>query len=199
MKTVFKRLAITIGCLILAIAALAGIEAGFGQPLGIFAGKTPQLGFLPNGRLLACPWTPNCVSSHAEVSDEKHFILPMVHTMNREAAQAKLVSIVQATPGGKLIVNDAGYIVAEFKSAKLGFIDDVQFFIEPGSNAVQIRSASRLGIRDLGVNRARIESIRKQFNPTMGSSSSGKAPIILDFGNAPPASTPAQPVTPDKK
>jgi uncharacterized protein (DUF1499 family) len=192
MKTIFKRLAITVSCLIAAIAALAGIEAGLGQPLGIFAGKTPQLGFLPNGRLLACPWTPNCVSSHAEVSDVKHFILPIVHTMNRDAAQTKLVSIIKAMPGAKIIVNDAGYIVAEFKSEKLGFIDDVQFFIEPGSNAVQVRSASRLGLRDLDVNRTRVESIRKQFTAISSSTAPSRAPIIIDFGNAPVAQ-------PDKK
>ena len=52
---------------------------------------------------------------------------------------------------------------AEFKSAGMGFVDDVEFALDEKSGLIQSRSASRLGIRDLDVNRKRIEAIRVQL------------------------------------
>ncbi len=46
----------------------------------------------------------------------------------------------------------------------MGFVDDVEFYLDRNTNVIQIRSASRLGRSDLGVNRQRIETIRAKFN-----------------------------------
>ncbi|HEY9596037.1 MAG TPA: DUF1499 domain-containing protein, partial [Cyanophyceae cyanobacterium] len=45
----------------------------------------------------------------------------------------------------------------------MGFVDDVEFFLDDNANVIQVRSASRLGESDLGVNRKRIETIRAEF------------------------------------
>jgi len=47
----------------------------------------------------------------------------------------------------------------------MGFIDDVEFWQDPVAGVIQVRSASRLGQSDLGVNRRRIEEIRRRFKP----------------------------------
>jgi uncharacterized protein (DUF1499 family) len=46
----------------------------------------------------------------------------------------------------------------------MGFVDDVEFYLDETSQVIHVRSASRLGQSDLGVNRQRIEAIRNKFN-----------------------------------
>jgi uncharacterized protein (DUF1499 family) len=55
------------------------------------------------------------------------------------------------------------YLYAEFKSKLMGYVDDVEFYLDPAANVIQVRSASRLGQSDLGVNRQRIETIRQKL------------------------------------
>jgi uncharacterized protein (DUF1499 family) len=45
----------------------------------------------------------------------------------------------------------------------MGYIDDVEFALDAGASVIHVRSASRLGESDLGLNRKRIESIRTAF------------------------------------
>jgi uncharacterized protein (DUF1499 family) len=56
------------------------------------------------------------------------------------------------------------YIHAEFVSSVFRFVDDVEFSFDKTKKLIQVRSASRTGYSDLGVNRRRIEEIRKQFD-----------------------------------
>ena len=124
------------------------------------AGTPPtNLGYL-NGQFSPCPPSPNCVSSFAE--DDSHKIDEIqtnldpnisFQTMIRHLSKNERVSIKTAT---------FPYIHAEFASRLFGFVDDVEFYFN--SNTIQLRSASRLGYSDLGVNRERIESIRLLFN-----------------------------------
>lgn len=141
---------------------LTGIEYLGGQPMGLFSGTRPSnLGYA-SGKFALPSWKPNSVNSTVEKSDA-HYIEPIATTGAPAESWKKLVGIVKASPRTRIIADQPGYIHAEFKSAGLGFIDDVECALDERSNAIQVRSASRLGIRDLGVNRARIESIRAQF------------------------------------
>jgi len=49
------------------------------------------------------------------------------------------------------------------KSRFFGFIDDLELKLDPQSKTISIRSASRRGYYDLGVNRRRVENLRKQL------------------------------------
>jgi len=65
---------------------------------------------------------------------------------------------------GTTIVEETGdYLYVEFKSKLMGYVDDVEFYKDDANNAVQVRSASRLGKSDLGVNRKRVEEIRSKL------------------------------------
>jgi len=106
-----------------------------------------------DGRLAPCKRSPNCVSSQADPSDAEHSIAPL------KGSLADVRKAIEALPRTRIISADANYLYAEFRSKLLGYVDDVEFFSQGA--ALHVRSASRLGRRDFGVNRARIEQIRK--------------------------------------
>lgn len=127
----------------------------------IFAGKRPNNLGVNSGKLAACPNSPNCVSSQS--SDVDHSIAPLTYSSTPEQAIAKLKSVIQSLPRTKIITESNDYLYAEFKSALMGFVDDVEFYLDRKANVIQVRSASRLGQSDLGVNRKRIETIRAKL------------------------------------
>ena len=105
-----------------------------------------------DGRLAPPRRTPNCVSSQADPSDREHYIAPI--RGNIDAARAA----VESLPRTKVIRQDGGSLYAEFRSRLLGYVDDVEFYFDGAM--LQVRSASRLGRRDFGVNRDRVEALR---------------------------------------
>lgn len=94
----------------------------------VFAGKRPNNLGVSNGKLASCPNSPNCVSSQS--LDAVHQIAPLTFTSTPEQAITKLKSIIQSLPRTKIISENSEYIYAEFKSALLGFVDDVEFYLE---------------------------------------------------------------------
>ncbi|KGF71525.1 hypothetical protein DO97_17795 [Neosynechococcus sphagnicola sy1] len=124
----------------------------------IFAGKRPTNLGIKNGKLAPCPNSPNCVSSQAQ--DAAHAIAPLGYRSTPEQAMAHLKQVVQSLPRNRIVTVTRNYLYVEFTSALMGFVDDVEFYLEESTKVIQVRSASRLGKSDLGVNRQRIETIR---------------------------------------
>ena len=75
----------------------------------------------------------------------------------------KLSKIIRSMNGARIISNRENYLYAEFKTSFFGFIDDVEFHVNESANCIEVRSASRLGYSDLGLNRSRVESIRERY------------------------------------
>lgn len=125
-----------------------------------FSGTRPDNLGLSNGHLGGCPASPNCVSSQ---STDFHNIAPLHYTTDREAALAKLLNVIKSQPNSEVIKAEDGYIYSEFTSKIMGYVDDVEFYAPPDQQIIEVRSASRLGESDLGVNRQRIETIRALF------------------------------------
>jgi uncharacterized protein (DUF1499 family) len=130
----------------------------------MFAGKPPTNIGVNNGRLTACPNTPNCVSSQAPASDAQHAIAPLPMSGDAAATMANLKQVIKAMPRTKIVTETNNYLYVEFASKLMGYVDDVEFYLDNDTNTVQVRSASRLGQSDLGVNRQRIEDIRLALN-----------------------------------
>ncbi|RUR74662.1 DUF1499 domain-containing protein [Chlorogloeopsis fritschii PCC 9212] len=128
----------------------------------IFAGKRPNSLGVRDGKLASCPKSPNCVSSQS--TDAVHKITPLTYTSTPEQALADIKSVIQSLPRTKIITESNDYLYAEFKSALMGFVDDVEFYVDRNANVIHVRSASRLGQSDLGVNRQRVETIRTKLN-----------------------------------
>ena len=74
-----------------------------------------------------------------------------------------LKAIVDSMPNTRMVEMKPDYLYAEYTSALLGFVDDVEFYFAPRDNIIHVRSASRLGYSDFGVNRKRIEGIRARL------------------------------------
>ncbi|MEO0409623.1 MAG: DUF1499 domain-containing protein [Cyanobacteria bacterium P01_A01_bin.135] len=127
-----------------------------------FSGTRPNNLGVTDGQLTACPGSPNCVSSQSPQGDGEHYIAP-IDCSGIDNPMAKLRTIVSGMERTTIVNESEDYLYAEFKTALMGFVDDVEFYWDRGANAVQVRSASRLGQSDLGVNRKRIEAIRAQF------------------------------------
>jgi uncharacterized protein (DUF1499 family) len=112
--------------------------------------------------LAPCPASPNCVSSKA--TDTEHFTEPLHFTGNASLAWNRLIAAL-GTESRLSIVEDTGsYLHAEARSLVFRFVDDVEFVLDPEAGVIQVRSASRTGYSDFGVNRRRVERIRKAFS-----------------------------------
>ena len=116
------------------------------------AGEPPQNIGVQDGRLTACPDSPNCVSSFE--SDAEHGIQPL--RANLLQVERVLLGLVEAN----IVKSRDGYLYAEFTSRLMRYVDDVEFLEDSTAGVIHVRSASRLGYSDLGVNRKRIENIR---------------------------------------
>jgi len=116
-----------------------------------------------NGVLAPAPESPNAVSSQAD--DESHAIAPLAFDQSAQDTMETLRKIVEGMPGATVISQSETYLYAEFRSQIFGFVDDVEFLVDPAENVIHVRSASRVGRSDLGVNRKRVEQIREAFGP----------------------------------
>ena len=117
------------------------------------------------GKLAPCPPSPNCVSSQADPADGVHYIAPIALGGTKPGqAIAKLKTIIESLHRTAILEANGSYLYAEFTSQLLGYVDDVEFYVDGKAKVVQVRSASRLGQSDLGVNRQRIEQIRSKFS-----------------------------------
>lgn len=128
-----------------------------------FPGTRPSTLGVQNGQLAACPNTPNCVSSQASATDKEHSVAPIAYVGEGKVAIAKLKAIIESSERTKIIQADDNYLYAEFASKLMGFVDDVEFYADDSANVIHVRSASRLGQSDLGVNRQRVEEIRSKL------------------------------------
>jgi len=142
------------------VLTLIIIAAGAVLLFGCSGTRPANLG-VKNGVLSPCPVSPNCVSTQAQ--DGKHSIVPLTYTSSREEAMEKLKGVISSMERAKIITATDDYIHAEFTSALFRFKDDVEFLIDDSAKTIHFRSASRLGYSDLGVNRKRMEEIRRRF------------------------------------
>ncbi len=151
--------------LILAFALVVFI---LGQ-LGLLRGRAPNGLGVTDGRLKPPSKTPNSVSSQADLypgHPQQAFarIAPLQIHGDPDKAFTHLAEILRGTNRIKVISQDTNYIYAQSTTRTLKFTDDIEFWLDRTQGVIQVRSASRLGLRDFNVNRDRIEMLRAQFN-----------------------------------
>ncbi|MDF0555473.1 DUF1499 domain-containing protein [Kamptonema sp. UHCC 0994] len=156
-----KVLVIIISLLVVTAIAVAAALAIPGENT-MFAGKRPTNLGIQLGQLAPCPNSPNCVSSFSQ--DNEHKIEPLAYTSASEDAISNLKKAILSLPRTQIITETNNYLYAEFASALMGFVDDVEFLLDAETKVIHVRSASRLGESDLGVNRKRIETLRSKLN-----------------------------------
>ena len=148
-----------LGCLALAVAAVLS---------GALQGRMPDDLGVRDGRLKPPSLTPNSVSSQADLFADHPMrdyarIAPLPAGGGAQASMARLRAVIERMPGASVVEQRDDYLYARFETKLLRFTDDAEFWYDPAAQAIQVRSASRLGRKDFGVNRARVEAIRAQL------------------------------------
>ncbi len=117
-----------------------------------------------DSRLAPCPSSPNCVSSLAPPGPQAVDPLPLQGRSPQQVLQC-LKQVVGTMKRARIVQEDEGYLHVTFRTL-LGFVDDVEFEVDQAHGVIHMRSASRLGYWDLGVNRRRLEHIRAAVEAT---------------------------------
>ncbi len=149
---------------VLAIAILALVLLIAGQA-GFLSGTDPSDLGVKDGKLKHPSKTENSVSSQADLWPDHPMqayarIAPFNTVGDGHLEMTKILGILQAMPRTTIVREDSGYIYAQCTTRLLKFTDDVEFYLDKTAGVIHVRSASRLGRKDLGVNRARVEQIR---------------------------------------
>ena len=111
--------------------------------------------------LAPCPFWPNCVSSRGDAA-ARHRIEPFAVSGDPAAAFVRLKALVEELPRTEIVTATEDYLHAVCRTPR-GFADDVEFRVHPEEGVIHVRSASRFGIGDMGVNRERVEALRQRF------------------------------------
>jgi uncharacterized protein (DUF1499 family) len=151
--------------IIIALVIIAGLLAG---QLGLLKGTPPADLGVHDGKLKPPSKTPNSVSSQASLypdHPQRDYadIAPFAVSGQLDVAMDRIARIVKDMEGAKIVAREPGYLYVQFTTRLMKYVDDAEFWFDPVARVIHVRSASRLGSSDLGINRKRIEFIRQQL------------------------------------
>lgn len=162
-----------------ALVALAVLLVLAGQ-LGWLSGTAPENLGVRDGRLKPPAKTPNSVSSQADLHAgtsalvDYARIAPLAAGDDPAATMQRLKKVITATPGARIVDARPDYLYVQFATRWLKFVDDTEFWLSDRERVIHVRSSSRLGRKDFGVNRARIEQIRAALTLRADEAASGR-------------------------
>jgi uncharacterized protein (DUF1499 family) len=153
--------------LLISVVLLAVVVTLAGQ-LGLLRGRAPADLGPRDGRLKPPSMTPNSVSSQAGLYPDHPMrdyarIDPFPVQGSGPQTIERIRRVVEPMEGAKIVQATSAYLHVEFTTRQMKFVDDAEFWFDPQAGVVQVRSASRMGRKDFGVNRARIEAIRSRL------------------------------------
>ena len=137
---------------------------------GFLRGSPPSERGLRDGKLKPPSRTTNSISSQAalwpasEYNVEYAKIEPLRFSGDAVVAMNRLRDVLKAWPGATIVEDRPEYIAVEFETRWLRFVDDAEFLLDPAERVIDVRSQSRLGSNDFGVNRKRIEALRRKLD-----------------------------------
>ena len=132
--------------------------------MGVFSGTRPDNLGVHDARLAPARRTPNNVHSQIDKNaDAEHYIAPLRYAGDARQAWAALRQVIDGMQRVNVVTSEPNYLHAEFSTKLMGFVDDAEFYLDEKAGMIHVRSASRLGRSDFGVNRGRIESIRAKL------------------------------------
>ncbi len=144
-----------IAIIIIVLFIIYGMISRKGIPPGLDAGMLSQ-----------CSTKPNCVCSEV-IKDKKHYLEPLLVSANTAgpdtAKPLPLLKNIILNMGGVLQAEKEHYASFTFSSAIFGFVDDMEIRFDPEKKLIHFRSASRVGTSDFGVNKKRVELLRKLY------------------------------------
>lgn len=144
-----------------------GLSVNFTLPLYVLAGvltvySTNSFSQVLQNNDMSCPASPNCVSSSVD-ENTSHYIQPFSYNDAPDKAMARLKTALLKEKRVTIIESDAKTIQAQARSLIFHFIDNIKFYLTRDPGVIHVYSSSRSGYYDFGVNRRRVERIRKNF------------------------------------
>jgi len=110
----------------------------------------PSSSFASHFELKPCIEIAHCVREEWEVNNiEKPFEV--------------IKTFIQNTPRTEIVEIDGDYLHAEATSKWMKYVDDLEVSFLPESNTLLIRSESRVGESDLGVNQRRVDLLKSKM------------------------------------
>ncbi len=148
--------------IVLLVVALGAIGAG---QAGLFRSTAPNDLGVRDGRLKPPSNTDNSVTSQAALYPDHpqraySDVAPLPLRGDGPATLAKISAVVAAMDDAQVVKSDPDYLYAQYTTRLMKFVDDVEFWYDPTARVIQVRSASRVGKGDMGVNRKRVEVVR---------------------------------------
>ncbi len=148
--------------IVLLVVALGAIGAG---QAGLFRSTAPNDLGVRDGRLKPPSNTDNSVTSQAALYPDHpqraySDVAPLPLRGDGPATLAKISAVVAAMDDAQVVKSDPDYLYAQYTTRLMKFVDDVEFWYDPTARVIQVRSASRVGKGDMGVNRKRVEAVR---------------------------------------
>ena len=131
--------------------------------MSLFSGKRPRNLGVNDGRLASCGRRLNCVSSQADPGDAQRYVAPIRVKGAAAEAIAAARRAVESMARARVVRAEGNYLHAEFRSRLMGYVDDLELTYDAQAGVLHVRSASRLGQRDYGVNRARVAALRARL------------------------------------
>jgi len=163
MKTALIILACTIAMAITLLFLLAVMSRAGKQP-GLFEGS-----------LSKCPDKPNCVCSEYR-DDVSHYIEPIsIH--GAAAGTFTILKAVILDMGGAIQTERDDYLAVTFSSTFFGFTDDLEIRVDAHRGVIHVRSASRVGYGDAGVNRNRVDQLKGLYKKRVANPVSQVLPL----------------------
>ena len=152
------------------VMLLIVVAVAAGQ-LGFLQGTAPTDLGVRDGKLKPPSMTENSVTSQAALYPDhpqrKYAdVAPLALKGDGPATLAKIKAFVEGMDGAKVVKSEPGYLYAQFTTKLMKFVDDVEFWFDPAAKVIQVRSASRVGRGDMGVNRKRIDAVRAALAAT---------------------------------
>ena len=108
-------------------------------------------------------FTPSsAIASHIELQpciEVSHCVREELKVERIDSPYEKVKSIVKNFPRTEIVELDGDYLHAEVTSRIMKYVDDLEISFLPETNNLIIRSESRVGDGDFGVNRKRVDLI----------------------------------------
>jgi uncharacterized protein (DUF1499 family) len=146
------------------LVALTALIITIGASMGLFSGTRPDNLGVRGARLAPPKRTPNNVNSQVDKNvDPGHYIEPLRYSGDAKQAWAALRQAIDGMQRVTVVKSEPNYLYAEFSTRLMAYVDDAEFYLDEKAGVIHVRSASRLGSSDFGVNRGRIESIRAKL------------------------------------
>jgi len=128
--------------------------------------KSGEASGLFEAKLTKCPDKPNCICTEF-VADASHYIEPIGFSQSDAAeALSRLKSSIREMRGS-IQAETVNYLAFTFTSSIFRFVDDLEIRIDKDLKIIHMRSASRVGHSDRGINKKRIEQLKKLFHSKM--------------------------------